>query len=85
MERPLLFDGRKFDIRVWVLFDHQMKVYFFKKGYLRTSSNTYSLQDDKINDLAVHLTNNAVQKYNSDYNKFEKGNQLSFKALRMLI
>lgn len=70
MERPLLFQGRKFDIRVWVLMDHQMKVYFFKQGYLRTSSNTYSISDDKIDDLSVHLTNNAVQKYNSDYNKF---------------
>ena len=85
MERPLLFQGRKFDIRVWVLLDHQMKAYFFKQGYMRTSSNVYTTSEDKITDLAVHLTNNAVQKYNSDYNKFQKGNQLSFKTLRMLL
>jgi tubulin---tyrosine ligase len=70
MERPLLYEGRKFDIRVWVLLDHQMRLYFFRQGYMRTSSNAYSVEEDKVNDLAVHLTNNAVQKYNTDYNKF---------------
>ena len=45
----------------------------------------YFNNEDKIADLSVHLTNNAVQKYNPDYNKYEKGNQLSFKALRKLL
>ena len=44
IERPLLIDNRKFDIRVWVLFTHELKVYFFREGYVRTSSSTYSLQ-----------------------------------------
>lgn len=30
MEKPLLFHGRKFDIRVWVLVTQEMKVYFFR-------------------------------------------------------
>lgn len=42
MEKPLLFQGRKFDIRVWVLFTHELKVYFFRQGYMRTSSFAYS-------------------------------------------
>lgn len=37
IEKPLLIDKRKFDIRVWVLLTHDLKVYFFKEGYLRTS------------------------------------------------
>jgi hypothetical protein len=55
-----------------------MKVYFFKKGYVRTSSTLYSLEDEAINKVDVHLTNNAVQKYSQQYGQYEDGNQLSF-------
>ena len=30
VESPLLISKRKFDIRVWVLISHEMKVYFFR-------------------------------------------------------
>lgn len=56
-----------------------MKVYFFKQGYIRTSSYKYSTEESTIGDNNVHLTNNAVQKENEQYGKFEDGNQLSFK------
>jgi hypothetical protein len=70
MEQPLLYGGRKFDIRVWVLVTQELKVYLFKEGYMRLSSNAYDLSADKMADQSVHLTNNAVQKYTQDYNKF---------------
>lgn len=38
LENPFLIDGRKFDIRVWVLLTHDMTCYFFKEGYIRLSS-----------------------------------------------
>jgi hypothetical protein len=41
-----------------------MKVFLFKKGYLRTSSYEYDLNTEKVGDFNVHLTNNAVQKNN---------------------
>lgn len=62
-----------------------MKVYFFKQGYIRTSSYKYSTEESTIGDNNVHLTNNAVQKQNENYGKFEDGNQLSFKELKNLI
>ena len=37
IERPLLLNERKFDIRVWVLVTQSLRVYMFKDGYLRTS------------------------------------------------
>lgn len=70
LERPLLFDNRKFDIRVWVMFTHEYKVYFFREGYIRTSSSTYTTNKEKIEDNEIHLTNNAVQKHSNTYGRF---------------
>ena len=60
VERPLLINNRKFDIRVWVLVTHSLNVYFFKEGYIRTSAETYSTEN--IDNYFIHLTNNAIQK-----------------------
>ena len=65
IERPLLIDGRKFDIRLWVLVNccdlQNQKCYLFREGYIRTSSYTFSLNQEHIDQPFVHLTNNAVQ------------------------
>ena len=45
IERPYLINNRKFDIRVWVLINQDMEVYFFKEGYLRTSAFGYKLDN----------------------------------------
>ena len=79
IERPLLIRQRKFDIRIWVLVAHDMKVYFFREGYLRTSGYEYSTEEKDWNKREIHLTNNAVQKYSNIYGQFEDGNQLSFR------
>ena len=80
IERPLLINNRKFDIRVWVLVTQDMEVYFFREGYLRTSSSEYKADD--VDNAYIHLTNNAVQKNGLGYGRFEDGNQLSFKDLQ---
>ena len=43
IERPLLYKNRKFDIRVWCIATNKNELYFYRDGYLRTSSNTYNL------------------------------------------
>jgi hypothetical protein len=48
IERPLLYKGRKFDIRCWVVFTDRCEVFFYIPGYLRTSSDEYTL-DSKNN------------------------------------
>lgn len=42
------------------------------------SSFKYTLDDQMINDVTVHLTNNAIQKKGKEYGKLEDGNQLSY-------
>jgi len=78
IERPLLIHDRKFDIRVWVLITQEMKLYFFKEGYIRTSCEKYTTSSDAIDKRNIHLTNNAVQKYAEHFGEFEDANQLSF-------
>ena len=64
IEKPLLINKRKFDIRVFTLFtcynQGYVKGYFYKEGYLRTSCKEFSLDD--LEDNMIHLTNDAVQK-----------------------
>jgi hypothetical protein len=82
MEVPLLIDRRKFDIRVWVLVTQEGRAYFFKEGYIRTSSEEYNLLANDITKDSIHLTNNAVQKNMENYGKYEEGNILAFSHLQ---
>jgi hypothetical protein len=43
IESPFLMRNRKFDIRVWVLVNQDMDLYFFREGYIRMSSAEYSV------------------------------------------
>ena len=64
IEKPLLIDERKFDIRLMVLVDccdlKDQKCYLFKEGYIRTSSHKFTLDQESIDQPFIHLTNNAV-------------------------
>eukprot|EP00826_Nyctotherus_ovalis_P049204 TRINITY_DN5906_c0_g1_i6.p1 TRINITY_DN5906_c0_g1~~TRINITY_DN5906_c0_g1_i6.p1 ORF type:complete len:764 (-),score=128.07 TRINITY_DN5906_c0_g1_i6:591-2882(-) len=78
IERPLLFEKRKFDIRCFVLvtsINGYMKAFYYQEGYLRTSSKDYSVRDLS---RSVHLTNEAVQIHNQDFGKHEAGNKVSY-------
>ena len=49
IEAPLLYQGRKFDLRVWVVVESDpgslagLRVWAYREGYARTSSEAYSL------------------------------------------
>ena len=79
IEKPLLYRGRKFDVRIWVLLSHNMKVYIFKEGHLKATSSLFSLEDK---NFFVHLTNYSVQKYSTDFGKVEIGNEISFDSFQ---
>ena len=75
IENPLLYKGRKFDMRIWVLLNHKMELFFFKEGHLKATSVKYDISSK---NCFVHLTNYSVQKYNENFSKFEYGNEISF-------
>ena len=58
IEKPLLYKQRKFDISIWAVMTTKNEIYFYKEGYLRTSSSPYSLKDH--NNVYTHLTNQCL-------------------------
>ena len=82
IERPLLINKRKFDIRMYGLLtsiNGVLNGYFYEEGYLRTSSKEFTLKN--LSKKTIHLTNDAVQNKAEDYGKYEAGNKLSFADL----
>jgi len=77
LEKPLLYQGRKFDIRIWVLFitNRENEIFIFKEGHLKAASLQYNPDSD---DLFIHLTNYSVQKYHSHFSELEIGNEIPF-------
>lgn len=85
IENPLLYEGRKFDIRMYALItwvNGSVKLYFYEDGYCRTSSFEFKLE---TTDRSVHLTNEAVQIKSEEFGKFEKGNKLTLEELSQYI
>lgn len=52
-----------------------MKGYWFKEGYVRTSS--YEYQSNFFDNYSVHLTNDSIQKKDEFYGKYETGNKIT--------
>jgi hypothetical protein len=59
-----------------------MNVHFFKEWYIRLSSEKFTINETQNENLYVHLTNNAIQKYGSNYGKHENGNILPWHVLK---
>ncbi|KAM5140327.1 inactive polyglycylase TTLL10 [Mantella aurantiaca] len=67
---PLLLEGKKFDIRSYLLIASSVPYYvFFCHGYVRLTCNPY---DPKSDDLTGHLTNQYMQKKNPLYSEMKE-------------
>ncbi len=82
VERPLLYNGRKFDIRIWAVATWKRDFYFYRSGYVRTSSHVYD-PDSQLN--YVHLTNNCLQQLGDKYGAFEDGNTLGYEKFAVYL
>ena len=64
IEKPLLYNRRKFDIRAYVVItsvNGWIKGYYLEEGYIRTSSKEYNTHN--LSNRMIHLTNDAVQNH----------------------
>ena len=79
LDRPLLYNKRKFDIRCFVLVDSNLNVFFCKEGHLKGSSELYDLNN--TNKL-IHITNYSLQKKSVNFEQYEDGNEISYKDFK---
>lgn len=68
---PLLLNRRKFDVRSYVLVQSTPHghICFFRPGYCRLSINEYAVSET---DLSTHLTNQALQVKNPNYEEVKE-------------
>ena len=81
IENPLLIDGRKFDIRAYMIVVC-MKPYLvlYQSGYVRMSLNAYTTENF-AKDKITHLTNNSVQKNHPEYKTLKEKSIISIESL----
>jgi tubulin--tyrosine ligase len=77
--RPLLLDGRKFDLRAWVLLTPRLELWFCSHGVARLCSEPYSLA--RLDSVFAHLSNNCLQRASAAYGASEPDNLLTFDEL----
>jgi hypothetical protein len=68
MRNPLLLDGYKFDLRLYVLVTSfsPLEAFIYGEGFARFSSMKYALNDSTIANHLIHLTNSSIQKKRGD-------------------
>lgn len=73
MKSPLLLDGRKFDMRIYMLIAKAANpaLVFYHEGYCRLSHEKFEM--GRFDNLQMHLTNAAVQRKHPDHK--EKGEE----------
>lgn len=73
IDRPLLINGSKFDLRLYVLVTslNPLRAYMHTDGLARFASVKYSNDVDTLSDRYMHLTNYSINKLSSNYTKNE--------------
>jgi hypothetical protein len=83
IDAPLLVDGRKFDMRAYVLVTPAGEVFLHREAYVRTCGTPYVLDD--LSNKAAHLTNDAVQKKTEGYGLHEDHCKLTLDELQAAV
>jgi tubulin polyglutamylase TTLL6/13 len=70
IDRPLLMEKMKFDLRVYVLVlgTDPLRIFLSKEGLARLSTKNYEeVNDENLDDITMHLTNYAINKNSAKF------------------
>lgn len=89
MREPLLLDGLKFDVRLYVLITScdPLKLFLFHEGIVRLATEPFEESQNTMENMFVHLTNYAINKDNADKFKSpanaldDEGHKRSFQTI----
>lgn len=88
IRNPLLLEGKKFDLRVYVLLTsiRDPSIFIFEDGLVRICTDPYEApNEENVKNSCKHLTNYAVNKknpnfiFNTDMERGDVGNKRNFK------
>lgn len=76
VEKPLLLQGRKFDMRAYCLVarSEPKHLWFFRPGYCKVALTEYTPED--LESRFAHLTNACVQKTHPEYREHHRGKHI---------
>jgi len=89
LKNPLLLNGYKFDMRIYVLVTslNPIEAFVYKEGFARLSTVPFNLNVADLDNLFIHLTNSSVQKNSQNVDNMSSdaivgGTKISLKTLR---
>ncbi|XP_056158219.1 protein polyglycylase TTLL10 [Lampris incognitus] len=83
IQNPLLLQGRKFDVRSYLLIACTAPyMVFFRHGYVRLTCDLY---DPTSNNLSIHLTNQYMQKKNPQYKTLKEDTVWSMESFNTYV
>ena len=88
MSRPLLVDGYKFDLRIYVLVTcvDPLCVYVFNEGLARFATLKYEApHSHNMSDQNMHLTNYSVNKHSDRFEHSDADNEGTKRALSAVL
>ena len=79
IERPLLINNKKIDIRLYVLLTDvdPLQLYIFNDGIVSFCTDDFSTDSEQFKNKFVHLSNYSINKNNEKYNSKEHRWKLS--------
>ena len=88
IDKPLLLDGFKFDLRLYVLVTsvNPLRVYMYRDGLVRLCTKPYvAPKKGNLKKLRMHLTNFAINGKSKDFEKKKAENKGSKRSLQSFL